>query len=204
MPVLFLCILMLALWIRYESKKNDQVSQCNFESFWEREKQANYTRNQPIDHLPLIQIPLDELPLKPNATGELKELQDTLVALNTQPIIDLSHLTNTELKLTYGTGHFKYLSECDANFLTLMNTLNQLAILCEQTELFEDAITYYEALISYNDENILTYVRLAKLYHSQNQFDKLLHLKQSLEHSVAKNKNTILSKIEPLLLDGSL
>ena len=85
-----------------------------------------------------------------------------------------------------------------------MNTLNQLAILCEQTELFEDAITYYEALISYNDENILTYVRLAKLYHSQNQFDKLLHLKQSLEHSVAKNKNTILSKIEPLLLDGSL
>lgn len=201
MPVLFICALMLVLWIRYEVKKTKDISDCVSIAFWEREQQANHSRNKPIDGIPKITIPLDSLPLRDNVSEKRKQLQDHLIQLSTLPIMNLSDYTNTDLKLMYGVGHYNYLAECDANYLDLMNTLHELAIICENESHITDAIAYYESLIACDSENVLTYVRLAKLYQIQDNLAKLQELKQKIEQSAYKNKTLILQKIEQSLFD---
>ena len=117
MPVFFLLVMTLVLIIKYETTHNSKSEKQTSKDFWEREREASFTRNKDISGLDYIKIP-DELimalPLLDNA--EYNEAKEKLISLKDTKILNLTGLSNTDLKANYGTGNFAFLSECDERF----------------------------------------------------------------------------------------
>ena len=62
MPIFLLFVILFAMWIRYEIKKNSQIESDNKTSFIERERQANFARRADIANLGYVSVPLASLP----------------------------------------------------------------------------------------------------------------------------------------------
>ena len=54
MPIFLLFVILFAMWIRYEIKKNSQIESDNKTSFIERERQANFARRADIANLDYV------------------------------------------------------------------------------------------------------------------------------------------------------
>lgn len=204
MPIILILSLMFVLWIRYQTKKSTQTIESASEEFWRKEQEANFIRNQPLDSINFIEVPLHQLPIIESTDKELQKLQDTLLAISKEKIANLSQYTNTELKLTYGTGNFTFLSQCDTNYITLLQTIQQLANLHQENDNIPAAIAYYEYAVECKSENSNTYVNLALLYSHTNNEAKVEDLKNLILLSEYKNKDTILKKVERSLLEDLL
>ena len=120
-------VILIVVWYAYERSKSIRIARKSSEQFWAKESEANRTRKKSMDDLTLITIPLDELPITSTDDEKLQEYQETITNLSQKDIINLTGISNTDLKLKYGAPNFPYLSECDQNFTDLARTLNQWA-----------------------------------------------------------------------------
>lgn len=193
---------MFVLWIRYQLNHSHNADQTTEETFWNREDEANHTRNKPTDSIEYITIPLEQLPIFDTNDHELITLQTTLTDIASEKIADFSNYTNTELKLAYGTGNFSRLSQYDMNYTILMQTLEKLGTFHMERNNHDAAVAYFEFAVSCHSENAQIYVSLAKLYASQNNTSKIDELKSHLKQSSYKHKNYILSKLDQELFDS--
>lgn len=133
--------------------------------FWERETKANHTRAKSLEQLSYITLPLDRLPLDAMKDDpKAAEYVSLLKTLATQKIVNLTGLTNTELKLTYGTANITCLSEYDQNYTLLARTLQQWAELLYLNGCGKEAQTVLEFAVSTHTDVSHTYYLLADLY----------------------------------------
>ena len=113
--------LIFLLWFTYERLKADRHSSYSNEEFWERERRASFTPSARIDNLPYITLDESVIPSASSADNdELKSVLEEIRSLKDTQMIDLSEMTNTELKLKYGTANFTALSEADQRFALLI------------------------------------------------------------------------------------
>ena len=113
--------LIFLLWFTYERLKADRHSSYSNEEFWERERRASFTPSARIDNLPYLTLDESVIPsASPADTDELKSVLEEIRSLKDTQMIDLSEMTNTELKLKYGTANFTALSEADQRFALLI------------------------------------------------------------------------------------
>lgn len=201
MPVIFICILIFVLWIRYQVNHSSHIVESSSEAFWKREDEANHTRNVSIDSLDYIIVPIDQLPQYETNDPRLEELQNILTDIASTQILNLSGFTNTDLKLKYGTGHFTYLAQCDANYHTLIHTIEKLGAFHMDNNHTDAAIAYYEYAVLCNSENSQTYVSLVKLYASKDNIPAIDALQLKLKQSDYKQKAYILKKVEQALME---
>lgn len=141
--------LIFLLWFTYERIKADRRSSYSNEDFWERERRASFTPSAKIDSLPYITP--DETIIPNPAEGDSEELKSVLEeigSLKDTQMIDLSEMTNTELKLKYGTANFTALSEADRRFALLITDCEKAGKLLAKAGRKEEAY----ALISYAAE----------------------------------------------------
>lgn len=115
--------LVLAFYIR----RNDASQQKVLDDFWEKEHQSNAVRKKDISKLDYITIPLDKIPVKLCTSTE-----EAFFALAEKPMLNLVGISNTDLKLQYGTANLEILSEYDNNFIDFVALLPDYA-----TELIE-------------------------------------------------------------------
>ena len=202
MPIILICVLMLMVWIRYHSNNSNNNALKSRNKFWERESEANHTRNKPLDSIEFISVPLEQLPFFETTVAELQTLQKDLTDIAKEKIANLSQYTNTELKLAYGTGNFSYLAQCDTNYTILMQTILNLANYHLHNGNTDAAIQYFEYAVASHSQNAQTYVSLVMLYAEQNNISKIENLKSQVEQSDYSNKKTLLHKIEQTYLDS--
>lgn len=117
---MFLIILSVLAFFRNRSVRRSEDAT---EAFWSREYESNHIRKKDISDLSYIEIPLDALPLHVCSSERCISLESQLTALAGKKIVNLSNLSNTDLKLTYGTANLTVLSEYDQNFTQLSNLL---------------------------------------------------------------------------------
>jgi hypothetical protein len=122
--------LIFLLWFTYERIKADRHSSYSNEEFWERERRASFTPSARIDNLPYITLDESVIPSSsPADTDELKSVLEEIRSLKDTQMIDLSEMTNTELKLKYGTANFTALSEADQRFALLITDFEKAGAL---------------------------------------------------------------------------
>ena len=97
--IIFVLILNFAIHKNNHSQENVQ------EQFWENERQANFTRRKDIHNLNYLTIPIEKIPQNLHTDAE-----KTLVRLSSDKMLNLSGITNTELKLEYGAANLDELS----------------------------------------------------------------------------------------------
>lgn len=165
------------------------------DAFWEKEQRANQTRKQDISHLDYIQIPLNTFPIGKYGDDKLSELEQTLRTLSSRKILNLSGISNTDLKLQYGAANLPVLSDCDTQFTTLARTLSaygeQLAALGH----WQDAVRVLEFGVACKTDISKNYTLLGTLYREHNQSDKLNELIEIVRSSDMLLKNATLKQL---------
>ncbi len=107
-----LFIILFNIRIRRVSRKEEQRE----EKFWERELRSNSVRKKSLDSLEYVHIPYDLLPFGTAGEDEnLQKIEDELTAMKDEKIVNLTGITNTDLKLEYGTANITVLTQYDQN-----------------------------------------------------------------------------------------
>lgn len=165
------------IWLTYELSKHKKIEQEAIRSFWEKESQANQTRRKPLDTLDYIIIPLQQLPMQCRSKDEVvADCLDYITSLSTQKIVNLTGITNTELKLQYGAPNLPLLMDYDQRYTQLARTLQTWANRLYECACFDEAQSILEFAISTQTDVSASYILLARLYLRQERPEKVAEL----------------------------
>lgn len=170
-------IIVFCIWLAYEIRKHNKNSKKTLERFWEKEEKANATRAKSLDALNYITIPDSILNCIPNPVPfELEDCSKMLLHLENSKIVNLSHITNTDLKLKYGASNLDTLSEYDQNYISLLRVLQNLSEYFYGRDNIDMTRTILEFAVSVQSDNISTYKMLAQIYCDNGEEAKLDYL----------------------------
>ena len=156
------------LVLTYYIRKSDASQQKVEDEFWEKERLANAVRKKDISKLDYITIPSEKIPQKLDTLTEKK-----LFALADKPMLNLTGISNTDLKLQYGTANINILSEYDANFIEFVSLLPEYADELIEAGFEDTALMLLEFAIDCNADSRKLYQQLATLYLENHQPEKL-------------------------------
>ena len=156
-----LFIILFNIRIRRVSSKEKQRE----EKFWEKELRSNSVRKKSLDTLEYVHIPFELLPFGTAEDNEtLQSIEDELTALKDEKIVNLTGISNTDLKLEYGTANFTVLTEYDQNYTNLVIALQKWGDALYALGRFEDATNVLEFAVKTRTDITATYRLLIDMY----------------------------------------
>lgn len=194
-PVFLLLVVILALWIRYQSTHNDRSAAQKREAFLERERQANLTRKKDISSLDFIIVPTNELPFPETGQEEIADIQKHLLTLASGKIVNFTGLSNTDLKLKYGAPNIDLLMEYDKNYLELVRSLYRYGKLLYDLGKKEDAAAILEYALSIKTDISANYTLLATIYKEKNDIFRINYIISQAEELTSMTKKALLSNL---------
>ncbi len=185
---ILLCIVMNLLMRRTSRKAEEREA-----SFWEKELQSNNVRKKSLENLEYIHIPFDLLPF--GTAGDdpsLQSAEDELTALKDEKIVNLTGISNTDLKLEYGTANITPLSQYDQNYTALVCSLQKWGQALYDLGRFEDAAKVLEFAVKTRSDITATYRVLIDLYKTKLGLSED-EIKKKLDAliPIAKNLNSL-------------
>lgn len=180
----------LAVFLSINFRSHSDKQKKAEEAYWDKERKANFVRKKSLDDLAYITIPDSILSMSPiNITPAIESYLQDLRALSKVPIVNLTGISNTDLKLTYGTANITILSDYDFHYTNLVTVLQKLAQNLADAEEIALAIEVLEFAVSTGTDVSKTYYLLASLYQKTNTPEKIDFLIQRAEsiHSIMKD-----------------
>lgn len=171
-PFLAIFIIFLVILTYYIKKHNAAQSKIS-EDFWEKERAANAVRKKDISQLHYITIPFEKIPQQLHTPEE-----DAFFALADKKILNLTGISNTDLKLTYGTANLTELSEYDENFTQMVSLIPPYAAQLIDAGQEDVALFLLEFGVSNQADSVKIFTQLASLYKTRGQQDRILWLKE--------------------------
>ncbi len=189
---IFASFIIFILVIRHNLKKHRKSADATEKSFWQEESEANSVRRKPLDHLNYIHIPTDILSMETLTEDDrVNECMETVNALSTQKIVNLTGYSNTELKLEYGTANITVLSEYDQNYTLLVTTLQKWAESLYNAGFVTETLQILEFALSTGTDVSKTYYMLAEIYRARGEQEKIAGLIQQAETLRSINRSVI-------------
>lgn len=154
---------MFCLWLHYEKWKSNRLHKKNTETLLKREREANLSRKKDISSLPYLQIPeflftlQDTSSLSSPFLARLTQIQD-------KKMVNLSGLSNIELKEQYGIANFERLIEYDENYYQYITLLDEWATCLYEGGQYKDAEKLLAYVCSLPSEISNSYRLLGELY----------------------------------------
>lgn len=189
MLVLLAITLVVIIVLGYYRSKVTQSQDNAEKAFWEKELATGNTRRQDLEKLDYITIPLEQFPLGLNTDAE-KEL----VALSKERIKNFQGLSNTELKLQYGTANLDELSSYESNFIRLQQVVLEYAKELCTADRRADAIHILEFMLQNGGDISGLYLELATLYQQEGCEEKVQHLFTTIDQNFAQGPNQSTAK----------
>lgn len=198
-PVYLICFIIFLIWLFYEQRKSQHKDKKRSDEFWAREAEANSTRKKDISHLPLLHVQESEIPLVDTDDESVLYYIGHIRDLIKNPMADLSEYTNTDLKLSYGVGNFKLLSEYDENFNNFLLSLSNLARSYTEVGFLTEAQDTYRLALYYGSQKVSDYTGLAEIYIQMDQPEQVTALIQEVEAGAHPHKDSILQALREVL-----
>lgn len=193
-PGCLVLLIIFIIWLRYKLRK----SAYHEDSFWETEAKANTTRKKSLDSLYYITIPTDSLPFFYDFDKKLEEIQEHILELSSKKIVNLSGITNTQLKLDYGVANLDTLTEYDDNFTELTRILYEWGSRLHELGKNDAAVKVLEYGITCNINTYNHYMLLGKLYVATGQHNKLPELIDSASSTDSLMRDSIVRDLTML------
>lgn len=134
-------------------------------SFWEKERKSNNVRKKSLENLDYICIPVNVLPFgTSNRDKELENSEQEVLALKDEKIVNLTGISNTDLKLEYGTANITPLSIYDQNYTSLVRGLQRWGKALYDAGRYEDSAKVLEFAVKTRTDITATYRLLIDLY----------------------------------------
>lgn len=197
----FASFIVFCAWLGYEIHKHRNMENNSIEEFWKKEEEANNTRRKSLDGLAYITIPFESFPMDLLTDDPvIREYHETLHALAEGPIVNLTGISNTDLKLTYGAPNIKLLSLYDQRYTTLVRTLQNFGEALYEQGYSEEALTVLEFAVSTHTDISSTYRLLSQIYTEKGQPEQIKKLipiaealNSGLKNSIVRMLNDIIS-----------
>lgn len=183
--------------IYHAIRRNNEIVARQEKNFWDRENKANSTRKKSLDSLAYIKIPMDSFPthiLSDNS--RIAECIEILTQLATQPIVNLTGYSNTDLKLEYGTANITVLSEYDQNYTVLVRTLQSWAEELIANGYAKEAATLLEFAVETDTDISKSYYALADYYKQIQETEKIQYLLEKAQNLSSLSKNAIVRTLQ--------
>lgn len=194
MPIFFICFIVFIIWLRVKTKQGEKISTWD-EEYWKKEKDANFARKKDLSDLEYITVDQDKLPFRDNVTEEEQDICTDIKQILAQPILNLSSMSNADIKLTYGIANFEVLSVYDQNYTRLIRTLNRWGNYCFEHEDPPRARQILEYAIELGSDISTTYTTLGKIYLQEDAIEKIQSLADHIEQTDSFMKDSIKNKL---------
>lgn len=204
MPIMLFILIIFILWLHYEKSKSTRIDRENTEAFWNTERDANQTRKMDLSNLDYITIPIDTLPFQDTTDETLLSLQEEIIHLSSLKIVNLTGLSNTELKLQYGAPNLTVLTEYDQNYTLLVRALNSWASYLLEHGQKDEAKIVLEYAIACNTDIKQDYISLAQIYIDEWKPENITHLIVKAESLNSLSKLPIKKALEDLSDQSSI
>lgn len=188
----FMIFVVFLVWLQYEIKKHTRYDEKKQKEYWAREQEANSTRKQSMDDLVFITLPLETFPMN-IMTGDdrIKEYHETILHLSEEKIVNLTGISNTDLKLKYGVANLPQLTHYDQCYTALARTLQDWAATLYENGYEKECVSLLEFAIDTNTDISATYKLLAEIYVKNGEKTKLDALKLTTENLNSAMKKPI-------------
>ena len=199
MPILFFSFFIIIISvINFFASKASRKDKEKQDAFWAKEGQANSVPKQDISLLPYITLEEDLFCLH-FEDEVLTALEAQVLSYKGKKILNLTGVSNTDLKLLYGSTNLPFLTQCDENFTNLCKLIFDWGKALIDTGHINEARTVLEYGIHIGSDITGNYTVLAHLYLDQKasyKIDELLSYAQSLN---SLSKDTIILKLKELV-----
>ena len=199
MPTFFICFILFILWFRVKTKQSSKEENKSIEEFLTREQEAKFTRKKDISNLEYISVNMEILPFSDTTDEYEIQLENNVKKFADKKLLNLSGLTNTDIKLLYGSANLDILSSYDQNYTLLLRDLNKWGAYLFQKERYSDSKTVLEYALSLGSDITETYTTLAKIYLSEDSPEKVQKLIEQISESDAYLKDSIKLSLIKLL-----
>jgi len=200
-PTVLVFLLITIVVIQIRLQKSTRLDQASKEEFWEKEQQSLVVRKKAFHAEDFIQVPEDGLELrKPSKLDQgdqlyYSQLIQTNRQLEQEDMMNFSHLSNTDLRIRYGTANQTIVAENEANYNNYLNNLAKLADIYKKYDDDSQAIAILERCIAMNSDTSKHYLALGELYHGNHMNHKLLPLIDLVEKSDLRLKKGLLESL---------
>ncbi len=184
-PFLMIFIVFCIL-LSYYIKKSDNDQKKITEEFWEKELRANAVRKKDISKLDYITIPLEKIP-EPLGTS----CEKSFFSLAEKPMLNLTGISNTDLKLSYGTANLNILSEYDNNYAEMISLLPEYCLELQKAGQEDTAQMLLEFAVNKKADSRKIYSQLAAIYQKKGLNAKIDWLMTTSEVLPEITKNAI-------------
>ena len=197
---LFTTIVLLAGFIFVFMKFTSSKPEDGLRSFREKERRANNTLKQPLDNLPFVTVPLEDIPMPEPAVNErCASLIGEIKRLAGVKIVNLTGISNTDLKLTYGAPNLPILTEYDQNFTSLTKNIFDLGCEYRSAGFEDEAIATLNAGIKVGTDISGNYTILAEIYAEKGQYVEIQRLINCADNIRSLTKNSTINKLQNIL-----
>ena len=203
MPIILIFFILFIIWVNVKTKRGTKDNSKWDTAYWKKERESNFVRKKDISELDYITIPEKELPFSDTAEGEEKYRQDEVRRTLSYKSLNLSGMSNADIKLAYGTANFPELSMYDQNYILLIRNLglwgSYLHHNCDGQDTRAKIIL--ERAVSLGSDIKDTYVSLAEIYLAEHHPEKVQELIRQVEASDFDLKASLLRALHELLPD---
>ena len=181
--------------VTYKRMKANHINQAAERAFWDREDAANRTRKQDISHLDYVDFSGVTLPFALFKDDLLQQCESQIQTLKEKKILNLTGISNTDLKLKYGPANLTALTQYDQNFTLLARTLNTWGQRLNELSHPKEAICVLAFAVSIGSDIRATWELLAKLYADSGDLAKIRDMKTTAATLNSLPKNSILATL---------
>lgn len=179
-PVLLFTLISFTGFLAARRKKQSDRQQKANEDFLERERAANAARKKDISSLDYLPFDAARLPQESCPDETLAACRAALSELSGKRILNLSHYSNTDLKLMYGPANLKSLTEYDDNYHALASALLSYARRNEELKRTAEAAAVLEYAMELKIDSSQIYLELAGLYQKQGAPENISRIESAL------------------------
>lgn len=200
MPVFLITALAFALILKLSKGKTTNAAEKKSDDFWRRENESNFVRKKDISGLSYIKVSEAELPFEENLPhdSEMYDVEKRIKKLFDRPVLNLSGMSNTDIKIEYGTANFSVLSEADTNFLSLIRDLDKWGRLLEKEDRTADAKKVFEYSVSIGSDIGSTLKALGSIYRTEGNREGIRSLIKLAEESESPTMKSVITYLNNL------
>ena len=189
-PICLILFILFIAVITFAIKRADSAQAKVTEEFWERSKgQLNPPRN--TTDLCYITIPEKFFPLNNDKINDLRD----------KTLVNLTGMTNTDLKLKYGILNFKKLSEYDDNFTKFVSMLPDYYNRLKEAGYESLGNELLDFAVEQGADSKNVYSLLANAFISMSKADRLAALIEKAKQLNSLSRDGIVSMLESLQAD---
>lgn len=195
LPIFLSVFIIFVIFYNIKANLADKKIRKANDEFFEKERKAMFARKKPLDNLNYIKVSLDNLPLLKEDNLEsysfyekqaFKYQEDAFKYLD-KPMLNLTGINNTDLKLEYGSANLNTIIEYEQNYQNLLENLFKWGDSLHKANRIDDAILVLEKGVNIESYLSKNYILLADLYKKTNQKNKLIELKEIVNKKTSDN-----------------